>query len=151
GLRPGLDALETLMNDWRMAGYAERSAYQVMNAMTGRTARHHDYLDAMIGAITSAPSIDPNDAELSRPEYFMRACERKGDFSFIYSTASRASGAWRPSPSSSPGPLPLPPVLPWTNTGERQTGALRAGSLHLHNMARVSLGRLDEAARGFIH
>jgi len=128
-----------------MAGYAERSAYRIMSDMAGRTAvNRDDHFYAMIGALTSDPSADPGDAAPSPPEYFMRACERKGDFSFVYSSAPRDAGGWRPRPG------PLPPVVPWPNAGERQTGELRGASLRLHNMANVALGQPDDAARTFV-
>jgi heterokaryon incompatibility protein (HET) len=142
-----LDGLETLIDDWLRADYAERSAYQIMNAMVGRAAVYPDYFNAMVGAITSAPSADRNDAALSPPEYFMRVCEQKGDFSFIYSSAPRASGdagGWRPRPG------PLPPIVPLPSVGEQQTGELHPASLRLHNMASAALGQLDGAARTFV-
>jgi len=146
---PHLDALETLAVDWLRADYSKRSAYQIMSAMVGRTAVYHDdYFYAMIGAITSTPVPDPNDAALSPPEYFMRVCEEKGDFSFIYSSAPRASGdagGWRPRPGL------LPPIVPWLSDGEGQTGELHLASLRLHNMASVALGQLEEVTRTFVH
>ena len=146
---PHLDALETLIDDWLRADYSKRSAYQIMSAMVDRTAGDRDdYFYAMIGAITSDPSADPNDVALSSPEYFMRVCEQKGDFSFIYSSAPRASGdagGWRPRPGS------LLPIVPWPSVGERQTGGLHLASLRLHNMTRVALGQLEEAAQTFVH
>jgi hypothetical protein len=144
-----LDVLETLIEDWLMAKFAERSAYRIMAAMESRTAVYpDDYLHATIGAITSVPSADPSDAALSPPEYFMRVCERKKDFSFIYSTAPRASSnvaGWRPKPER------LHPIVPWPITGERQSGDLHEGSLGLHNMARLARGQLDGAARTFAY
>jgi hypothetical protein len=145
---PRLDSLETLMNDWIMADYAGRSAYQVMNAIVDRTAEvSDDRFYAMVGAITSAPSVDPHDAAPDPPEYFMQVCEKKGDFSFIYSSAPRASsnaGGWRPRPGL------LPPIVPWSSTGERQTGELLSATLRLHNMASVAFGPLGGAARTFV-
>ena len=146
---PRLDALETLTVDWLRADYSKRSAYQIMSAMVGRTAIYHDdYFYAMIGAITATPSSDPNSAILSAPEYFVRVCEQKGDFSFVYSSAPRISGdagGWRPKPSL------LLPIVPWLSDGEWQSGELHLASLHLHNMASVPLGPLEESARAFVH
>jgi hypothetical protein len=144
---PRLDALETLVDDYLRANYAKRSAYRIMTGMAGRTAVYpDDYFYAMVGAITTSPSTDPNDASLSPPEFFMRVCEQKGDFSFIYSSAPRDAGSWRPRP----GAL-LPPIVPWPSVGEQQTGELHLSSLRLHNMARVALGQLDGAARTFVY
>jgi len=44
----------------------------------------------------------------------------------------------------------LPPVVPWPSTGAMQTGELYSALLHLHNMARLTFGQLDENARIFI-
>jgi hypothetical protein len=142
---PHLDALETLTDDWLRAGYGERSAYQLISAMAGRSAINpDDRFYALIGAITSAPPAGPNDAALSPPEYFMRICEQKGDFSFIYSSAPRDAGGWRPRPG------PLGPVVSWPSAGDRQTGELRPDSLCLHNMVSVASGELDREARTFV-
>jgi Heterokaryon incompatibility protein (HET) len=142
-----LDGLETLIDDWLRADFAGRSAYQVMNAMASGSAIYPDYFNAMIGAITSTPSVEPNDVALTSPEYFMQVCELKGDFSFIYSSAPRYSGdtgGWRPRPG------PLSPIVPMPSNGERQAGELQSKSLRLHNMACTALGGLDTAARTFI-
>jgi hypothetical protein len=144
-----LDALETLIEDWLMAEFTGRSAYRIMAAMESRTAVYpDDYLYATVGAITSMPSAGRSDSALSPPEFFLRVCERKQDFSFIYSTALRDSGnagTWRPKPER------LHPIVPWPITGGRQSGDLREGSLHLHSMARLAMGPLDEAARIFVY
>jgi hypothetical protein len=140
---PRLDALEALIDDWFRAELADKSAYRIMSAMVGRTAIDpDDYFYAMVGAVTPIPIADPQYAALSPPEYFMRVCEQKGDFSFLYSSDRRVGG-WRPGPA-------LLPIVPWSSDGRRQTGELQAGSLRLHNMARVAFGPLDEAARAFI-
>jgi hypothetical protein len=119
-----------------------------MTAMSGRVAAYpDDRFYAMIGAVTTATSSNSEDAVLEPSEYFMQACEKKCDFSFIYSNAPRAAGpgsAWRPRPG------PSSPVVPWPSAGERQDGALNAGLLRLHNMARVEFGQPDKAARTFI-
>jgi Heterokaryon incompatibility protein (HET) len=144
---PHLDALETLIDDWLRADYAERSAYSIMNAMAGRTVVYpDDYFYAMVGAITSIPTSNLSDTELGPPEYFTHVCEQKGDFSFIYSNAPRVScdAVWHPRPGR------LPPIVPWPSAGERQGGELRLPSLRLYNMAKAELGQLDETARTFV-
>jgi hypothetical protein len=78
----------------------------------------------------------------------MWVCERKGDFSFIYSNAPRTAGhpgGWRPEAGA------LAPIVPWASTGQHQTGELHSSSRRLHNMASAALGHLDEAARAFVH
>jgi hypothetical protein len=73
----------------------------------------------MIGAITSASMDDARDATLDPAEYFMRVCEAKGDYSFIYSTAPRSDvpgRSWRPIAGS------LPAILCWHSFGDGQSG-----------------------------
>ena len=145
---PYLDAFGTLLEDYMIGGHGQRSAYQIICAMEGRStedpaARYY----AMIGAITSDPTADPEDVLLSAPEAVMRACEAKGDFSFIYTSDARAPGdvgGWRPKPEQ------LRPIFGWSSSGARQGGKRRNGTLHLHNMARLEPGPLDCAARAYI-
>lgn len=97
---PGLYNLEVVLADYLIANYTDRSAYLVMSAMGLRVCeRPEDYFYAMIGSITKTSS-KVDEAEILHPaEYFMRACEQKGDFSFIYSTAPRSKvpgQGWRP-------------------------------------------------------
>jgi hypothetical protein len=69
---PFLGAFGTLLEDYMMGEHGQRSAYQVICAMEGRSAedpaaRYY----AMLGAITSNPAADPVDAALSPPEAVM--------------------------------------------------------------------------------
>lgn len=97
---PGLSDLEMLLADYRIADFSERSAYQVMSAIGQRVSeRTEDYFYCMIGAISTTSAPTEESAELHPAEYFMRICERKQDFSFIYSTAGREADigqGWRP-------------------------------------------------------
>ncbi|MEJ1962068.1 MAG: HET domain-containing protein [Gammaproteobacteria bacterium] len=147
GLHPRLDSLEDLIADWLTASYQERSAYQAMSSMDRRFAQEPgDHFNAMLGAITAtSPSAD----ELSLPaaEYFMRVCEAKGDFSFIYSSAPRSDVAgrhWRPQPG------PLPALLPWHSFGAGQSGVIHPTHVELNHMCRVPQGRMDQKATQFI-
>ena len=143
---PRLDALETLIEDWLQADHEQRSAYRVMAGVAGRTAREpEDLFYAMIGAITTAPGVDRS--EIDPAEYFMRVCERKGDFSFIYAQAPRdpsRAGGWRPAPG------PLDPLIPWASNGERQKGELHPEGLRLHDMAALRTGSLAPASLDFV-
>jgi hypothetical protein len=103
--------------------YLERSAYQVMSAMVARfSEREEDYFNAMLGAITATPLHTPQDPPLQPAEYFMRVCEAKGDYSFIYSVAPRSQvrgRCWRPFAKS------MVAILPWHSWGS-QSGSLLA-------------------------
>ena len=111
-LHPRLDSLEDTIADWLTADFAKRSAYQAMSCMDRRTSeRKEDYFNALIGAITAEPLRDPSATALHPAEYFMRLCEEKGDFSFIYSSAPRSNApgrSWRPLAG------PIPAIQPCT-------------------------------------
>ena len=133
---PKLDSLECLIADYKIAQYAERSAYQVMSAMHGRFAdRLEDYFYAMVGAITTL-SLDVLGDEFESPsEYFMQTCEAKGDFSFLYNIAPRSEiygRRWRPVEGK------FQPVLPeLVIFGNGQSGNLKPTHLQLENMCRL--------------
>jgi hypothetical protein len=144
-LHPRLDGLESLIGDWQLSAYARRSAFRVMGSMANRSTVHPDELYyAMIGAITTDPARDPEDQNAPATEYFMRACERKGDFSFVYTSGDRDRPSWRPAPG------PLPPLLSWHSDGDAQTGELDGRRLRLHHMALAEPGEIAEAARKFL-
>ena len=83
-IHPGLSDLELLLADYRIADFADRSAYQVMSIIGQRfSERTDDYFYSMIGSITTTSS-QTEESECPHPaEYFMRVCEQKRDFSFI--------------------------------------------------------------------
>jgi hypothetical protein len=91
----------------------------------------------MVGSISATARID-GDEELSPSEYFMRACERKADFSFIYSTAPRSQTVglyWRPLEGR------FPPVLPNLITfGNQERGTAHPTHVSLENMYRLQSG-----------
>ena len=137
-----LDSLECLIADYKIAQYAERSAYQVMSAMHARVSeRVDDHFYAMIGAITIS-SLDIQDNEFHSPsEYFMRTCEEKGDYSFLYNTAPRNETygrRWRPIEGK------FPPVLPELLIfGNRQSGNIKPTHIQLENMCRLAPGTIS--------
>ncbi len=95
---PRLNAFEDVIGDWAVAGFLERSALQVMSIMDTRTQTWpDDHFYAMIGAISTEPA---RPVELSSPcEAFMTLCERKGDYSFVFTSAKRdmrPGYRWRP-------------------------------------------------------
>lgn len=136
---PRLDALEDLV-DYLTAAYEERSALQVMAKMDRRShGRPEDHFYAMIGAISSR--LASSTGAVSACEAFMLICERKGDFSFIYSAAPRTTepgGRWRPVPGD------LPAVLQWDCAG-----AGEGGGLLLERAVKLGLGGLSAGADRF--
>jgi hypothetical protein len=150
---PKLDSLECLITDYKIAQYAERSAYQVMSAMHARFAeRVDDYFYAMVGAITTSPLDIQGDEFQSPSEYFMRTCEAKGDYSFLYNIAPRneiCGRRWRPIEGK------FPPVLPELLVfGNGQSGKLEPTHIQLENMCRLVPGTINadglKAPRGHL-
>lgn len=143
-LYPRLDSLEDTIADWLTADYAQRSAYQAMSSMDRRTSeRPDDYFNALIGTISTEPLSSGYDTTLHPAEWFMRLCEEKGDFSFIYSSAPRSSApgrSWRPLAG------PLPAIQPWHTYGDGQSGELDSNCLRLHNMCRMTRGTVGSTA-----
>ena len=141
---PRLDSLLELIADYRIAEYTARSAYQVMSAMHRRVVeRSEDHFYAMTGAITTSPSLDSQGDEPLHPsEYFTRVCEKKGDYSFIYSIAPRSEipgRHWRPVEGT------FPPVLPGLLvSGDRQRGSTELTHLQLENVSRLAPGSITE-------
>ncbi len=144
---PRLDSLQDLVLDWKIAEYGERSAYQVMCGMLGReVVRPEDYFHAMIGAlVTQAPS----QARQPPAETFMRLCEAKGDYSFVYATAPRSvvrGRRWRPDSSVER----LLPVYAWAPYGSGQSGSVHPTHLQLDAMWQVTPGRHEEDAASYL-
>lgn len=133
-----LRSLERLLADYLISDYETRSAYQVMSVMEQRfSERPEDHFYAMVGAISATARID-GDEDLSPSEYFMRACERKADFSFIYSTAPRSQTVgrqWKPVEGR------FSPVLPNLITfGNQERGTAHPTHVSLENMYRLQRG-----------
>lgn len=141
---PRLDALEDLI-DYLTADYLERSALQVMGKMDRRShGRPEDHFYAMIGAISS--HLGSSTGAVSACEAFIRICERKGDFSFIYSSALRAPEAgrrWRPVPGDLPG------LLQWDCFGDGEPGRMSDDGLCLEKVVKIGLGDVSTKAVKF--
>lgn len=136
---PRLDSLQEMIAEHKLVEFVGRPAYQVMSAMHQRFAeREEDRLYAMIGVVSDLPSVSLDDVSIKPAEYFMRVCEEKGDFSFIYSVAARSEipgKCWRPIAEK------LPPVISgYLPVGHGQTGYLKETHLQLNNMYRLSPG-----------
>lgn len=151
--RPKLRSLERLLADYLMSDFATRSAYQVMSVMDQRVSeRADDHFYAMIGSITTTTEQIEGDEKLDPSEYFMRVCERKGDFSFLYGAAPRKEvlgQRWRPIEGRFPALLPDLITLGSTEAGQKELTHLQ-----LNNMYRLVPGpvRSDglKAARWFV-
>ncbi|RYP66009.1 hypothetical protein DL771_007990 [Monosporascus sp. 5C6A] len=142
---PRLDAFEDLIADY-MTGYQERSALQVMSNMDRRVQRRReDHFYAMIGAISTARA---SSCETSDPcEAFMLVCERKGDYSFIYSAAKRDSTQfrrWRPVSGD------LPSILPWQCSGEGQPAHKESEFLYLDQMMLLENLSMDREGEKYV-
>lgn len=139
---PRLDSLQELLAAHQLAAFTELSAYQAMSAMHKRESeREDDRIYAMIGVITNLPSDSPDDVSLHPAEYFMRLCEAKDEYSFIYSIAPRSEvpgRRWRPLAGQ------IPPVLSGLlASGSGQLGCLKATHLQMDNMCSMKPGILN--------
>lgn len=151
--RPKLRSLERLLADYLISDFATRSAFQVMSVMGQRISeRADDHFYSMIGAITTTTEQVDGDEKLDPSEYFMRVCERKGDFSFLYATAPRnktVGRQWRPLEGRFPALLPDLITL-----GSTEAGSKELTHLQLNNMYRLVPGSVTsdglKAVRWFI-
>lgn len=143
---PRLNELENLLADCAVAGYQGRSAFQAMSVMENRTqTREDDHFYAMIGAITAEPASSAAGGATAC-EAFISLCERKGDYSFIYSATPRDdSRRWRPVSHGS-----LPVVFAWSSWGPGQPGYYKDGDLYLENMVLSRKGLPAESSREYI-
>ncbi|KAK3361971.1 hypothetical protein B0T24DRAFT_640517 [Lasiosphaeria ovina] len=145
-LYPRLNSLEDLFVDCAVAKYLERSALQVMTIMDGRTqTQPEDHFYAMIGAISMEPTIAVE--EIGPCEAFMRLCERKGDYSFLFCKEDRDEGMgrrWRPVECE------LRPLIRWHSWGGGLRGMADGERVVLEGIVVLELGKLGERARTFI-
>lgn len=114
--------------------------------------RAEDHFYAMIGAITTTILQVEGDETLRPSEYFMRVCEEKGDFSFLYSGAPRNEAAgrrWRPLEGRYSALLP-----DLITHGSTEAGHKEQTHLKLNNMYRLVPGAITfdglKAARWFV-
>lgn len=139
---PRLDSLQEMIAEHKIVEYAGRSAYQVISAMHQRFAeREEDRIYAMIGVVTDLPS---DSQDIHPAEYFMRVCEAKGDYSFIYCTTPRSDlpgKSWRPVADT------IPPVLSGLLvSGGGMAGRQEETHLQLDKMCRMMPGTVNPDA-----
>ncbi|KAL9057169.1 MAG: hypothetical protein Q9162_002497 [Coniocarpon cinnabarinum] len=144
---PRLGAFEELIGDYMVANYTQRSALQVMSNLDRRDQTEpKNTLLSMMGAVSQdifRRSIDDSIEHIA--DAFIEMCEKKNDYSFIFSTNARPPGSCRPVSQV------LHSVLPWHNWGQGQPGKIRDGSLQLKDMVLLDVGgAVCEQAREFI-
>lgn len=145
---PHLSALEDILADWTMAHYTSRSAMTVLTSLALKRNRSpRNYIYAALGALSQSPAETtwvPDETALL--EHFMALCERKNDYSFIFTCGMRDTDPqrlWRPRATTlSLGddadviPTPLRPILVWHCWGDAQLGRRdETGGLWLKDMA----------------
>jgi hypothetical protein len=144
--KPRLSAFEDVLADFYTAPYQDRAALNVMSNMDQRVqGRAEDHFYAMIGAISTERASTMG--TLPACEAFMRVCERKGDFSFLFSAVKREETPmrrWRPIPGD------LPSILPWHGWGARQPGRLCDEGLWLDSMLVVNPAPPEEEGGRFV-
>ncbi len=150
---PKLRSLERLLADYMMADFATRSAYQVMSVMENRCSeRVDDHFYAMVGSITTTTEQFEGDEKLEPSEFFMRSCERKGDFSFLYSGAPRSDilgSRWRPLEGRFRALLPYLITLGATEAGRKELTHLELDSMYRLEPGAIKSDGL-KAARWFV-
>jgi hypothetical protein len=149
-IHPGLSDLELLLADYRIADFADRSAYQVMSNIGQRfSERPDDYFYSMIGSITTTAS-QTEESECPHPaEYFMRVCEQKRDFSFIYNAAQRSSEmglGWRPLTEKFSAVLPRLLIFGRGETGVRESTHLELEKMFVPLAGAISADGLKAAS-----
>ncbi|MCJ1435108.1 hypothetical protein MMC27_004478 [Xylographa pallens] len=130
-----LSAFEDSMLVWRSTNPLNISALQVMSNMDKRVYRADEpqnYFYAMMGAITTAPTWGAGGATVAEvSDRFMMMCERKNDYSFIYSSTARddrLGRRWRPVPG------PMKSILSWHSYGGLAPGYYDAAGFWLCGM-----------------
>ncbi len=150
---PKLHALEEVVVDWMTGDYAERSALRAMSQFKHRyNADLKNYFYAVVGTIVKGPW--PWKLELSvedLAEEFMEVCERKNDFSFIYSSNPRCRDdpkgrRWRPLPGL------LQSIIVWNGFRNCQKGHYDdEGGFWLEKMITLEpSGEMGDEGRSFL-
>jgi hypothetical protein len=103
----------------------------------------------MVGILERVPA-DRASTEIQVPaiEAFLRACDAKDDFSYVFSVSPRSEiqgRSWRPAP---PGPMRAP--ISWHCYGSGQRGTLESTHLRLDDVAFLRQGEIGAKAKRFI-
>lgn len=114
----------------------QQSAFQAMSATSRRlTTYQDDRINAMLSVVTDTITDIPNKQLIAPVENFMRACEEKGDYSFIFSKNQRSKAlgrTWRPI-----GDEITPIISDVSVTGSGLSGFLQDTHLQMNNMCRM--------------
>ncbi|KAM5515414.1 hypothetical protein FOXYSP1_06381 [Fusarium oxysporum f. sp. phaseoli] len=148
---PHVHALEDLMADYELSDFSQRSALQVLSNLDRRYCQDSmDFFYSLIGSITSEIIARPASLTIAEVcETFIHICEKKNDFSFIYTSAPRNNrpGGRRCYPIAGP----IHSILPWHSWGERQRGKLDQSGLSLEAMISLEPSTtLGSAGKTFI-
>ncbi|KAJ5042320.1 uncharacterized protein L3040_004872 [Drepanopeziza brunnea f. sp. 'multigermtubi'] len=155
---PNLNVLEDTLLDSLLSGYLERPALGILCNISTRSFDAmfpQNRLLACLGALTKEPSWGPPSDDLGPlSEKMMGLCERKGDYSFVFTADERSleSGrTWRPDTrqaSSRDGPKHLVPLINWpvhgNPVGETQRGRTDEEGFWLEKMVPL---RVEDAMR----
>lgn len=157
---PNLNALENILVDWRTTIYTSPSALSIFSSMAPkRNTDPANYFYAILGALTQSPQQLVWNPGENLAEKVMVICERKNDFSFIYTAAARdvdPQKRWRPQAAPLPVdgktvPAVLRPILAWPCWYGAQYGRYDAIGCWLHSMTVMqSAPSVQEAGRKYI-
>ena len=157
---PNLNALLNILADWATESYTFRSALNIFSSMASkRNADPANYFYAILGALTQSPQELIWNPDQNLAEKVMAICERKNDFSFIYTAAARDNDSrrrWRPQAAPLPAdgatvPAVLRPIFAWPCYGRSQRGHYTDDGLWLHGMTTMQLApSVRDAGRKFI-
>ncbi|KAK1751489.1 hypothetical protein QBC47DRAFT_434633 [Echria macrotheca] len=146
---PRLNAFEDVMVDCAVAMYLERSALQVMAIMDERTqTRVEDHFYAMMGAISTEPAASVVREAKSPCEAFMALCEKKGDYSFVFSSVgrdAREGRRWRPVEDER-----LPAILRLSSRGSGLRGRADGDKVVVEDVVVFRPGPISDDSRGFV-
>lgn len=139
---PKLERMQAMFAEEQLVEFVGRSVYQVMSAMEQRFAvREEDRTYAMIGVVTDE-TLEPHIGKsMTTAEYFLRVCEEKGDYSFIFSTNPRSEvpgRTWRPT-----GDRFVPVISGLLASGRGLSGYLKDTHLQMNNMCRMLPGKVN--------
>jgi len=129
---PFLTSLESVILDWRIMEYQERSVYQIMVNMEYRKSDYSSSkIKAMFGCISNQLDI-ANFTSNDDYSTFLDLCTTKGDYSFIFNTSFNRNinnEKWKPLSYD------FEPIYSWLYCyGEGQKGKLKSNYLELESL-----------------
>lgn len=140
---PNLNALQDILVEWVTTSYTSACAFTIFSSMASkRNSDPANYFYATLGALTQSPQQLVWNPGQNLAEKVMVICERKNDFSFIYTAAARdvdPRRCWRPQAVPLPAdgatvPAVLRPIFVWPSYLGAQYGCYDAIGCWLHGM-----------------